>query len=221
MNNYAFSQFVSYSLIFSLNSAFELYLGSNQCHQKKILALVLAFACAFTMFAGAAFTDAADINADNVEAVDLLTTLNIIGGYPDGTFDPEGTVDRAEMAKMIYTIRNGGNTDDSAHVNNSTSFTDINGHWAEGYIKYLQNTGIVSGKSATIFDPDAPVTTTEAMKMALALAGYDEVNAELTGPNWSKNTLTLATTIGLTDNVNSAMTAGCTVRMLLRSSRTF
>ena len=183
---------------------------SNLHHRKKILALVLAFACAFTMFAGAAFTDAADINADNVEAVDLLTTLNIIGGYPDGTFDPEGTVDRAEMAKMIYTIRNDGNTDASAHVDNSTSFTDINGHWAEGYIKYLQNTGIVSGKSATIFDPDAPVTTTEAMKMALVLAGYDATNAELTGVNWSKNTLTLATTIGLTDNVHSAMTAGCT-----------
>ena len=162
------------------------------------------------MFAGAAFTDQADINADNADAVELLTTLNIISGYPDGSFDPEGTVDRAEMAKMIYTIRNGGNDDASAHVDNTTSFTDINGHWAEGYIKYLQNTGIVAGKSATTFDPDSPVTTTEAMKMALALAGYDEKNAELTGPNWSKNTLTLATTIGLTDNVNSAMTAGCT-----------
>ena len=190
----------------SLNGIF----CSNPHHRKKILALVLAFACAFTMFAGAAFTDQADINADNAEAVDLLTTLNIIGGYPDGTFDPEGTVDRAEMAKMIYTIRNGGNDDASAHVDNTTSFTDINGHWAEGYIKYLQNTGIVAGKSATTFDPDSPVTTTEAMKMALALAGYDEKNAELTGPNWSKNTLTLATTIGLTDNVSSAMNAGCT-----------
>ena len=190
----------------SLNGIF----CSNPHHRKKILALVLAFACAFTMFAGAAFTDQADINADNAEAVDLLTTLNIIGGYPDGTFDPEGTVDRAEMAKMIYTIRNGGNDDASAHVDNTTSFTDINGHWAEGYIKYLQNTGIVAGKSATTFDPDSPVTTTEAMKMALALAGYDEKNAELTGVNWSKNTLTLATTYGLTDNVSSAMTAGCT-----------
>ena len=179
-------------------------------HEKKVLALVLAFACAFTMFAGAAFTDQADINADNVEAVDLLTTLGIIKGYEDGSFDPEGTVDRAEMAKMIYTIRNGGNDDASAHVGNTTSFTDISGHWAEGYIKYLQNTGIVAGKSATQFAPDAQVTTAEAMKMALALAGYDEKNAGLTGIDWQKNTLTYATTIGLTDDVNSAMSAGCT-----------
>ena len=171
---------------------------------------MLAFACAFTMFAGAAsFTDQADINTDNVEAVDLLTTLGIIKGYEDGSFNPEGTVTRAEMAKMIYTIRNGGNDDASAHIGNTTSFTDISGHWAEGYIKYLQNTGIVAGKSATKFDPDSQVTTTEAMKMALALAGYDEEHAGLTGINWATNTLTYATTYGLTDNVASAMTAGC------------
>ena len=170
---------------------------------------MLAFACAFTMFAGAAFTDQADINADNVDAVDLLTTLKIIKGYEDGSFDPEGTVDRAEMAKMIYTIRNGGNDDASAHVGNTTSFTDISGHWAEGYIKYLQNTGIVAGKSATKFDPDSQVTTVEAMKMALALTGYDEKNAGLTGIDWEKNTLSYATTIGLTDDVASAMRSGC------------
>ena len=172
---------------------------------------MLAFACAFTMFAGAAsFTDEADISENNRDAVELLTTLKIIKGYEDGSFDPEGTVDRAEMAKMIYTIRNGGNDDASAHVGNTTSFTDISGHWAEGYIKYLQNTGIVAGKSATQFAPDAQVTTAEAMKMALALAGYDEKNAGLTGIDWQKNTLTYATTIGLTDDVNSAMSAGCT-----------
>src|SRR5699024_6002039 len=31
----------------------------------------------------------------------------------------------------------------------------------------------------------------------------------LTGIDWQKNTLTYATTIGLTDDVNSAMSAGC------------
>ena len=57
---------------------YNLCSGAGKENLKKVLALVLAFACAFTMFAGAAFTDAADINADNADAVDLLTTLNII-----------------------------------------------------------------------------------------------------------------------------------------------
>ena len=41
---------------------------------KKILALVLAFACAFTMFAGAAFTDSADFKV-KTEVVDTLVQL--------------------------------------------------------------------------------------------------------------------------------------------------
>ena len=176
---------------------------------KKVLALVLAFACAFTMFAGAAFTDSADINADNADAVELLTALNIIEGYEDGSFQPEGTVTRAEMAKMIFTIRNGGNDDASAYKTVTTSFTDINGHWAAGYIKYLQNTGIVAGKSAYIFDPDSTVTTAEAMKMALVLSGYRADKAGLTGTAWQNNTISLATTVGMTKDVFSAVAEGC------------
>ena len=170
----------------------------------------MAFACAFTMFAGAAFTDEADISDVNADAVELLTTLNIIQGDPDGSFAPEREVTRAEMAKMIYTIRNNGNDDASAYETVTTSFTDISGHWAEGYIKYLQNTGIVAGKSAYIFDPDSTVTTGEAMKMALVLGGYRSDKAELTGTNWLKNTVTLATTNGLTSDVTSAIAGGCT-----------
>ena len=163
------------------------------------------------MFAGAAsFTDEADINADNREAVELLTALNIIQGYEDGSFDPDGVVTRAEMAKMIYTIRNGGNDDASAYETVTTSFTDISGHWAEGYIKYLQNTGIVAGKSATRFDPDSQVTTGEAMKMALVLAGYDAEHAGLTGTAWLNNTVARATTVGMTKDVKSSIAGGCT-----------
>ena len=171
---------------------------------------MLAFACAFTMFAGAAFTDQADISKNNADAVELLTALNIIQGDPDGSFAPEREVTRAEMAKMIYVIRNGGNDNADAYKTVSTSFTDISGHWAEGYIKYLQNTGIVAGKSATRFDPDSTVTTGEAMKMALVLAGYRADKAGLTGTQWLNNTVSYATTYGLTKDVNSAIAGGCT-----------
>ena len=66
---------------------------------KKVLALVLAFACAFTMFAGAAFTDQADIKA--TDAVNMLSSLGVITGYTDGSHQPNKVVTRAEMAKMI------------------------------------------------------------------------------------------------------------------------
>ena len=79
------------------------------------------------MFAGAAFTDSADIKVD-ADVVDTLVSLGIVEGFEDGSFQPNGTVTRAQMAKMIYVLRT-GNSDASAYNDEKSSFTDINGHW--------------------------------------------------------------------------------------------
>ena len=174
---------------------------------KKILALVLAFACAFTMFAGAAFTDQADIKVEN-EVVDTLIELGVINGYTDGSFKPNDTVTRAEMAKMIYVLRT-GNSDASAYNNDKTSFTDVNGHWAAGFIKYCQSVGIIAGQSATKFAPDQTVTAQEAAKMLLVTLGYDANKAGLVGINWASKTNALADENGLLDDVNTSFTGLC------------
>ena len=174
---------------------------------KKILALVLAFACAFTMFAGAAFTDQADIKVEN-EVVDTLIELGVINGYTDGSFKPNDTVTRAEMAKMIYVLRT-GNSDASAYNNDKTSFTDVNGHWAAGYIKYCQSVGIIAGQSATKFAPDQTVTAQEAAKMLLVTLGYDANKAGLVGINWASKTNALADENGLLEDVNTSFTGPC------------
>lgn len=169
---------------------------------KKVLALVLAFACAFTMFAGAAsFTDQADIKA--TDAVAKLVALGVINGNPDGSFKPEGTVTRAEMAKMIYVVRNGGNDNADSYKSIATKFTDVNGHWAAGFIKYCEAQKIIAGKSATIFDPDGLVTGTEAAKMLLVTAGYQADKAGLTGTGWDQKTLALASEAGLLDDMGA------------------
>jgi hypothetical protein len=178
---------------------------TKRCHQKKVLALVLAFACAFTMFAGAAFTDQADIAASNEEAVNTLVALGIINGYKDGSFKPNDTVTRAEMAKMIYTIRSGGNTDASSYKSISTTFKDVNGHWAAGYIKYCQTMGIIAGKNATTFDPDGKVTVAETAKMALVTMGYKADKAKLTGSGWMTNTINLANDNDLLEDVKGSV----------------
>ena len=174
---------------------------------KKILALVLAFACAFTMFAGAAFTDQADIKVDS-EVVDTLVSLGVINGYTDGSFKPNDTVTRAEMAKMIYVLRT-GNSDASAYNNDKTSFTDVNGHWAAGFIKYCQSVGIIAGQSATKFAPDQTVTAQEAAKMLLVTLGYDATKAGLVGINWASKTNALADENGLLEDVNTSFTGPC------------
>ena len=174
---------------------------------KKILALVLAFACAFTMFAGAAFTDQADIKV-KTEVVDTLVQLGVINGYTDGSFKPNDTVTRAEMAKMIYVLRT-GNSDASAYNDDKTTFTDIKGHWARGYVKYCQSLGIIAGVSATQFKPDTNVTAQEAAKMLLVTLGYDATKAGLVGINWASKTNALADENGLLDDVTTSFTGPC------------
>ena len=159
------------------------------------------------MFAGAAFTDQADVKVDS-DVVDTLVSLGVVNGYTDGSFKPNDTVTRAEMAKMIYVLRT-GNSDASAYNDDYSTFADIKGHWARGYVKYCQSLGIIAGQSATKFAPDQTVTAQEAAKMLLVTLGYDAQKAGLVGMTWASKTNALADENGLLDDVNTSFTGPC------------
>ena len=159
------------------------------------------------MFAGAAFTDQADIKVDD-EVVNTLVSLGVVQGFEDGSFQPNGTVTRAQMAKMIYVLRT-GKSDASAYNDDKTSFTDIGSHWARGYIKYCQSLGIIAGKSNTKFVPNEKVSAQEAAKMLLVTLGYDANKAGLVGTNWAAKTNALADENGLLEDVNTSFTGPC------------
>lgn len=154
------------------------------------------------MFAGAAFTDSADIKS--TEAVNMLSALGVINGYTDGSFKPNDTVTRAEMAKMIYVLRTGSDKA-TAYENATTKFTDIKGHWAAPYIKYCEAMGIIAGKSATKFAPDVTVTGEETAKMLLVTIGYDATKAGLVGTAWAQKSTALATENGLLEDVDASL----------------
>ena len=159
------------------------------------------------MFAGAAFTDSADFKV-KTEVVDTLVQLGVINGYTDGSFKPSDTVTRAEMAKMIYVLRT-GNSDASAYNDDYSTFTDIKGHWARGYVKYCQSLGIIAGQSATKFAPDQTVTAQEAAKMLLVTLGYNAEKAGLVGAGWASKTNALADENGLLEDVTTSFTGPC------------
>ena len=159
------------------------------------------------MFAGAAsYSDKADIKAST--AVDMLSSLGVIQGYDDGSFKPNTTVTRAQMAKMIFTIMNGGNDNANAYASLPTKFTDLpTAAWAQGYVRYLQNTGIIAGKSATKFAPNDTVTGLEAAKMVLVAAGYNAQKAGLTGAAWAQNTMKYGQLNNLFEDVDTDLNA--------------
>lgn len=183
--------------------------------KRRIAALLLSCGCALSTLAGATFTDANAITA--TEAVQMLTSMQMISGYADGTFQPNKAVTRGEMAKMVYMLRL-GTADASPYANVSTSFSDINGHWAAGYIKYCQINGILSGRTNTIFAPDDTVTGLEAAKMLLIVMGYSADKAGLTGANWDGATAGLASDAHLLNDVhndlNSALSRQYAAQMI-------
>ncbi|WP_122790805.1 S-layer homology domain-containing protein [Intestinibacillus sp. Marseille-P6563] len=178
-------------------------------HVKKVLALVLAFAMAFTMMAtaGAAYTDQADIEA--TEAVEMLNAIGVMTGDPDGSFRPNDTITRAEACRMIYTIRTNSDNAD-AYKNMQTTFKDVpSDAWYAGYVKHCQAAGIVSGTSATTFEPNRDVTGVELALMCLRVMGYDPAKADIGGSTWSTKTIGLATEAGILEDVNTTITDAC------------
>ena len=170
--------------------------------RKRLIALTMAAACAATAFAGAAYTDQSSIKVDS-KVIDTLTEKNVIKGFEDGSFQPDKAVTRAQMAKMMFVLRTGSD-DASYYAKDMTdTFTDTVGTWSNGYVKYCQAYGIVSGKSSTVFAPNAPVTTAEAAKMLLVYGGHDVEKDGLTGTQWKENTLKLADAEGILTSVNT------------------
>jgi len=148
--------------------------------------------------AGAAFSDQSKIK--NTEAVDACTALNIIGGYPDGSFKPEGNITRAEVTKMICVALNGGKNP-AVSTNTTPTFSDVrnnaNAAWAEGYIESCAAQGIVSGVGGGKFAPNGNVTGVQLAKMLLVSLGYKSENEGFTGNAWATNVNVRAAQKGL------------------------
>ena len=176
---------------------------------KRALSLVMAAAMLIGMMAVSAsaadnyedFTDKDEIQ--NSEAVATMVSLGVFNGKEDGSyFDPTGIVTRGEMAKIIAVSLNGGKDPVLGSGAATTQFSDTKGNWAEAYIAYCANLGIINGKGDGTFGPNEPVTGTAAAKMMLTALGYRSDIEKLTGTGWDLNTDTLANKVGLYDGLD-------------------
>ena len=184
--------------------------------QKKVLSLVLCVAMMLSVMvvgAGAAFSDQSKIK--NTEAVDACTALNIIGGYPDGSFKPEGNITRAEVTKMICVALNGGKNP-AVSTNTTPTFSDVrnnaNAAWAEGYIESCAAQGIVSGVGGGKFAPNGNVTGVQLAKMLLVSLGYKADIEGFTGNAWATNVNVRAAQKGLYEGLEAMDTNAAITR---------
>lgn len=127
-----------------------------------------------------------------------LTTVNVINGYPDGSFKPNAQISRAEFAKILISALDCfgylpiGNT--GFYYSDTWGYgqsSDVWYHWGFRPIDIAFGLQIMNGYNKKILDygihyvefrPDSPITRAEAIKMVASARGRQYIG--LYGNGW-------------------------------------
>ena len=82
--------------------------------------------------------------------VNTLVELDVLSGYEDGTFRPNNAVTRAEFVTAVCKCFDNLST-------GSAGFSDVSGHWAEGFINQAVAEDWISGFPDGTFRPDESI----------------------------------------------------------------
>ena len=91
-------------------------------------------------------------------AISTLSSMGIVKGNPDGTFNPDAPITRAEFAAIAARF-------DDKNTNTTSNFSDIASHWAKDEIGVAANKGWINGYPDSTFRPDQYITRAEAMTL--------------------------------------------------------
>lgn len=125
-----------------------------------VLTLALMLGSVLTVFADTPTYPSDVINTPLITSVKFLIDKKVLSGYPDGTFQPDNPITRAEIAVAVAKMTNRtGNLEAMAKKN---LFSDLGGYdWAKGYINALVDAGVIKGKTGTTYAPGSNITNAE------------------------------------------------------------
>ena len=181
---------------------------------KKVLALVLAVVMIMGVVSVASAKTYTDVKGTDTyaDAIDALSSLNILDGFKDGdnySFKADETFTRAQAAKIVAIVHNAATNgkikDQDAisalYSNAQNPFVDCNSSWALPFINYCRITGLADGMTATTYEPNRYVTGVQFLKLMLTTLNFDTNKEGYTGTGWDVNVLNRANEIGLTDGL--------------------
>lgn len=168
--------------------------------KRKLLALAVAVIFILGTVATGFAAVAEDVKDTEYEdAVVRLGALNVLTGFPDGTFRPDNPITRAQFAAVA--VRLLGLDDAAKYAKGTTQFSDVGAdHWASGYINIAVNRGIIKGYPDGTFMPEKEVTYNEAVTMLVRVLGYGPA-ADSEG-TWPANYIAKGAELGVTDGVS-------------------
>jgi len=166
---------------------------------KRIMSVILSVLLLFTFAMPSMAAGLSDVDGTKYAgAVERLNALNIMTGYPDGTFGVEKNITRAEFSTLA--IRALGLESTAKSSAGNTKFKDVDAtHWASGYINLAATKGIIKGYPDGTFKPEANVTYAEAVTMLVRVLGYEPA---VEGTDWPSNYLAKAAEIGFTKSLD-------------------
>ena len=144
-----------------------------------------------TVYAGWTATNVPDmLNGDDHYAY--------VVGYSDGTVRPNANISRAEVATIFFRLLKAEVRDGNLTAENA--FKDVtDGEWHNKAISTMAKLGVVKGRNAEAFDPDAPITRAE---FATICARFDKTQIS-TGSNftdisgyWAEKSIERAAALG-------------------------
>ncbi len=107
-----------------------------------------------------AFDDLSRVEAWAGRSIEVVAAKGAIDGKSEGVFAPDDKVTRAEFAKMLLRAL------DLDNSNAVGSFADVNTNaWFAPYVAAAAEQGIIFGRNATTFDPNATITRAEMAAM--------------------------------------------------------
>jgi len=110
-------------------------------------------------------------NHPSKDAIELMKEIGLFNGITDTTFNPNGTITRAQMAVVAAHWIETVCTQDSTKFfcqasNNGKTFTDVSlNHWAVSAIEKVSALGIMGGTSVSTFNPNDKLTRAQAVKV--------------------------------------------------------
>lgn len=119
------------------------------------------------------FADIASVKSWAGRQIEVLAAKGAISGRSENVFDPKGNVTRAEFAKMLIRALN------LESSNLTSSFKDVKStDWFAPYVASAAKKGIITGRTAATFAPNATITRAEmATMIARALSLTSNVEA--------------------------------------------
>lgn len=128
--------------------------------RRSVLFLILGLAALMPLSpAQGQFPDTSDSPYES--SIEALYEAGVIQGYPDGSFQPEKAVNRAELLKMVF-VALGESSEDA-----SFCFPDVSEEWFASYVCTAKERGIVQGYPDGSYQPAQEVNMVEAMKVIL------------------------------------------------------